>query len=92
MMRTAVVQTAPMLTDEEEFRQGWTEQEMSGNFLPSGKNFTPNNGYGAQGDVRFLIALLGMLNYDQVIHLTPEAAQDIAHALAVSSLRTSTRS
>lgn len=84
MMRTAVVQTAPMhwLVDEEKFRQGWTEQEMAGlmeNFLPSGKNFTPNNGYGAQGDVRFLIALLGMLNYDQVIHLTPEKPHKISH-------------
>ena len=84
MMRTAIVQTAPMhwLIDEGKFREGWTEQEMAGlmeNFLPSDKTFTPNSGYGAQGDVRFLISLLGMLNYDQVIHLTPETPKKVSH-------------
>jgi len=83
MMRTAVVQTAPMhwLIDEEKFRQGWTEQEMARlmeNVLPD--KYNSNKGdYGSQGDVRFLIALLGMLNYDQVIHLTPEKPQKITH-------------
>jgi len=83
MMRTAVVQTAPMhwLIDEEKFRQGWTEQEMARlmeNVLPDKDNYNKGD-YGSQGDVRFLIALLGMLNYDQVIHLTPEKPQKITH-------------
>ena len=83
MMRTAVVQTAPMhwLIDEEKFRQGWTEQEMARlmeNVLPDKDNSNKGD-YGSQGDVRFLIALLGMLNYDQVIHLTPEKPQKITH-------------
>ncbi len=85
MMRTAVVQTAPMhwLIPEGKFREGWTEQEMDvlmENVLPHKDNFKVNSGdYGAQGDVRFLIALLGMLNYDQIIHLTPEKPKKIAH-------------
>ena len=85
MMRTAVVQTAPMhwLVDEGKFRQGWNEQEMAGlmeNFLPANhKSIESESAYGTQGDVRFLIALLGMLNYDQVIHLTPEKPQKITH-------------
>ena len=83
MMRTAVVQTAPMhwLINEEKFRQGWTEQEMARlmeNVLPDKDNYNKGD-YGSQGDVRFLIALLGMLNYDQVIHLTPEKPQKITH-------------
>ena len=85
MMRTAVVQTAPMhwLLPEEKFRQGWTEQEMAGlleNVLPSAEKVADGEaGYGSQGDVRFLIALLGMLNYDQVIHLTPEKPHKLSH-------------
>tara|TARA_R100000654_G_scaffold8695_1_gene20249 strand:- start:234 stop:1583 length:1350 start_codon:yes stop_codon:yes gene_type:complete len=85
MMRTAVVQTAPMhwLVDEGKFRQGWTEQEMAGlmeNFLPANHSSVETEGaYGTQGDVRFLIALLGMLNYDQVIHLTPETPKKVSH-------------
>lgn len=84
MMRTAVVQTAPMhwLIPEGKFREGWTEQEMDGlleNVLPHKDNPKVRGDYGAQGDVRFLIALLGMLNYDQVIHLTPEKPHKISH-------------
>ena len=85
MMRTAIVQTAPMhwLVDEGKFRQGWTEQEMAGlmeNFLPAEKDIIETEGaYGRQGDVRFLIALLGMLNYDQVIQLTPETPKKVSH-------------
>jgi hypothetical protein len=93
MMRTAIVQTAPMhwLVDEEKFRQGWTEQEMASlveNFLPDnglkprlgpGQLQELENKYESQGDVRFLIALLGMLNYDQVIHLTPEKPHKLSH-------------
>ena len=85
MMRTAVVQTAPMhwLVDEGKFRQGWTEQEMAGlmeNFLPANHSSVETEGaYGTQGDVRFLIALLGMLNYDQVIHLTPETPKKVSY-------------
>ena len=85
MMRTAVVQTAPMhwLVDEGKFRQGWTEQEMAGlmeNVLPSAEKISSGDiGYGSQGDVRFLIALLGMLNYDQVIHLSSEPPKKITH-------------
>ena len=54
---------------------GWEQSEMAELVK---RNFAEGVGFG-MGDVRFLIALLSTLNYDQVIHLSTTPPKKIDH-------------
>ena len=81
MFKCGIVQTAAMhwSIPAQKFKMGWEKDEMSElvrrNFLPGHGD---EQGFG-MGDVRFLIALLSTLNYDQVIHLSTTPPKKIDH-------------
>jgi len=78
MFRCGIVQTAAMhwSIPAQKFKAGWTEKEMTELIR---RNFYSEYGNYGMGDVRFLIALLSTLNYDQVIHLSTTPPKKIDH-------------
>ena len=78
MFRCGIVQTASMhwSIPAQKFKMGWKKDEM--NDLVK-RNFSADQGKYGMGDVRFLIALLSTLNYDQVIHLSTTPPKKIDH-------------
>ncbi len=78
MFRCGIVQTASIhwSIPAQKFKMGWKKDEM--NDLVK-RNFSADYGKYGMGDIRFLIALLSTLNYDQVIHLSTTPPKKIDH-------------
>jgi hypothetical protein len=78
MYRCGIVQTAAMhwSIPAQKFKMGWEPSEMAELIR---RNFSPDHTHFGMGDVRFLIALLSTLNYDQVIHLNTTPPKKIDH-------------
>ena len=69
------VQAAPMhwMVSQEKFAEGWTHREM--------REYKIRSLISQAGDGRFLIALLGLLNYDLIVHETAFPPQKIDHVM-----------
>jgi hypothetical protein len=78
MYKCGLIQTAAMhwSIPAQKFKMGWEPNEMAELVK---RNFSADQGKYGMGDVRFLIALLSTLNYDQVIHLNTTPPKKIDH-------------
>ena len=78
MYKCGIIQTAAMhwSIPAQKFKMGWEPSEMAELVK---RNFSHDHAAFGMGDVRFLIALLSTLNYDQVIHLSTTPPKKIDH-------------
>ena len=78
MYKCGIIQTAAMhwSIPAQKFKMGWEPSEMAELVK---RNFSFDHAHFGMGDVRFLIALLSTLNYDQVIHLSTTPPKKIDH-------------
>jgi hypothetical protein len=69
------IQAAPMhwMVSQQKFADGWTPREMM--------EYKTRSMISQAGDGRFLIALLGLLNYDLIVHETAIPPQKIDHVM-----------